>query len=256
MKKRIIIICSLISSLTYCQVGVNTANPQAAFHLDAGKDNPTTGAPSTLQQVNDFAITSSGNVGIGTIVPTNSLDVNGITKIRTITQAPMGGGAVSPVYADPTGVMVRAPQGVSVSYGSVRTTTLTVTSSSIFPATVFSGITDGVYKLIIITSNNCGDVATAEFVLTTHGNGNYPGATGMYGLVGSGSTNNRPTFTKLGFNDVIVKWPGMVSCSADEGTTGFDYQAAVTSDGYIIIAKMSSNASAPRTYKVILTKID
>lgn len=110
MKKRIIIICALISSLAYSQIGVNTANPQAVFHVDGGKDNPTTGIPSAVQQVNDFVVTSTGNVGIGTIAPTNTLDINGIAKIRTIDQAPTGGTVVAtPFYADPTGVIVKAP---------------------------------------------------------------------------------------------------------------------------------------------------
>jgi len=39
-----------MSSL-YSQVGINTVNPQAVFHIDGQKDNPSTGAPSTAQQL-------------------------------------------------------------------------------------------------------------------------------------------------------------------------------------------------------------
>ncbi|KQT24119.1 hypothetical protein ASG22_08875 [Chryseobacterium sp. Leaf405] len=57
------------------QVGINTDNPQTTFHIDGAKDNPSTGAPIAAQQANDIAITSAGNVGIGTTVPSTKLDI-------------------------------------------------------------------------------------------------------------------------------------------------------------------------------------
>jgi hypothetical protein len=42
MKKKIIILmcfCSLLHT-TYAQVGINTSNPQATFHIDGQKNNP------------------------------------------------------------------------------------------------------------------------------------------------------------------------------------------------------------------------
>ncbi|MEN4761602.1 hypothetical protein ABEG63_14780 [Chryseobacterium sp. C39-AII1] len=64
--------CSAIIS---AQVGINTSNPKATFHVDGGKDNNITGVPSVTQQSNDFAVTSTGNVGIGTINPEKKLHV-------------------------------------------------------------------------------------------------------------------------------------------------------------------------------------
>ncbi|GAA4154345.1 hypothetical protein GCM10022217_11250 [Chryseobacterium ginsenosidimutans] len=74
------VIVSLIILATGCvkisaQVGINTGNPQAQFHVDGAKDNADTGAPSATQQANDVAITSSGSVGIGTINPTQKLEI-------------------------------------------------------------------------------------------------------------------------------------------------------------------------------------
>jgi hypothetical protein len=46
------------SFLTYAQVGIGTQNPQTTFHIDGSKDNPATGTPSTVQQDNDFSVTS------------------------------------------------------------------------------------------------------------------------------------------------------------------------------------------------------
>lgn len=63
------------SVILSAQVGINTSNPKAMFHVDGGKDNNTTGTPTVTQQANDFAITTTGNVGIGTITPGKKLHV-------------------------------------------------------------------------------------------------------------------------------------------------------------------------------------
>ncbi|MCS3868440.1 hypothetical protein J3D55_001356 [Chryseobacterium ginsenosidimutans] len=70
------------STLAFAQVGINTPNPQATFHIDGAKDNPTTGTPTTIQQANDFAVTPAGSVGIGTTTPNASavLDITSSNK--------------------------------------------------------------------------------------------------------------------------------------------------------------------------------
>lgn len=74
-----LLFASIIAS---AQVGINTSNPQNILHVDGAKDNPATGAPSTLQQSNDFIVTASGSTGIGTTTPDASaiLDVNSTSK--------------------------------------------------------------------------------------------------------------------------------------------------------------------------------
>ena len=71
MKKLIYSATLLLSSLAFSQVGINTENPQAIFHIDGKSStqttNPTTGAPTAAQQVDDFVVTSDGNVGVGII---------------------------------------------------------------------------------------------------------------------------------------------------------------------------------------------
>ncbi|NIF06688.1 hypothetical protein F3J23_14655 [Chryseobacterium sp. Tr-659] len=62
----------LWSNLYRSQIGINTANPQTMFHIDGKKDNPKTGVPTTIQQANDIVFTSSGSMGIGTILPDSS----------------------------------------------------------------------------------------------------------------------------------------------------------------------------------------
>lgn len=84
MKKNLFIPFILMFSCSsyFAQVGINTTNPQGVFNIDGAKDNPATGIPTAAQQNNDFAVTSTGSVGIGITVPDNSakLDINSINK--------------------------------------------------------------------------------------------------------------------------------------------------------------------------------
>lgn len=96
----------LTSGIIYAQIGINTNNPQASFHIDAAKDNPLSGAPSAAQQVNDFVVTSAANVGIGTTSPTDKLDVaSGNARIRSINSNVGVGGTDRVVVADANGVL-------------------------------------------------------------------------------------------------------------------------------------------------------
>ncbi|ANF49107.1 hypothetical protein A0O34_00405 [Chryseobacterium glaciei] len=78
MKKHFIIggMFLLVSSFTFGQIGINTANPQGAFHIDGQKNNPATGVPNTTEQSDDYVVTANGNVGIGLTNPTAKLEVN------------------------------------------------------------------------------------------------------------------------------------------------------------------------------------
>lgn len=82
MKKATIIVLFLSVGLVKvsAQIGINTENPQAQFHVDGAKDNPTTGVPTVAQQANDVVVTSEGKVGVGTNTPTNNLEVNSGTS--------------------------------------------------------------------------------------------------------------------------------------------------------------------------------
>lgn len=94
MKTKITFLAACIcSGSLISQVGINTSNPQASFHIDGLKDNPVTGLPTDAQQLNDFVVTSSGNVGIGTANPQKSLDIeakNESLRIRNLLRAAPG----------------------------------------------------------------------------------------------------------------------------------------------------------------------
>ncbi|WP_312554967.1 hypothetical protein [Empedobacter brevis] len=111
MKKHLIILMSLFSSVSlFSQVGINTENPQQLFHTDgkssAATINPTTGAPSVEQQADDVVITNQGRIGIGVTTPTQSLDVNGRTRIRNTDV--LTSTSVSPIFVDENGLVGKA----------------------------------------------------------------------------------------------------------------------------------------------------
>ncbi len=102
MKGMLIPLCFTIS-YSKAQVGINTSNPQAAFHVDGDKDNPSSGLPSSTQTGNDVAITSAGEIGVGTITPAVKIDTRsaansdnsiGIGETIQTAAAAAGGGAV------------------------------------------------------------------------------------------------------------------------------------------------------------------
>lgn len=105
----------MLSSLAYSQVGVNTPNPQGAFHIDGAKDNPATGAPDAAQQSNDFTVTPTGRVGIGNVAPTSNLHItnNGVAT-------GIGGGE-----ATNTGLLIENPTANSSILSILRTTGVT-----------------------------------------------------------------------------------------------------------------------------------
>jgi len=80
MKKFVwLLILLYIPLCCIAQVGINTDNPKALLHLDgastAATTNPQTGSVSALQASDDVTVTTQGNVGVGTIVPSTKLHI-------------------------------------------------------------------------------------------------------------------------------------------------------------------------------------
>ncbi len=66
------------------QVGINTRTPFGIFHIDPNSDTNVTG---TSGLSDDVVITSNGQVGIGTIAPSKTLDLRGKFKLVDGTQS-------------------------------------------------------------------------------------------------------------------------------------------------------------------------
>lgn len=64
------------------QVGINTVNPQGVFNIDGAKNNPNTGIPTAAQTTDDFTVLSDGKIGIGTVSPSQKLEINsGVSNV-------------------------------------------------------------------------------------------------------------------------------------------------------------------------------
>ncbi|MCW3161611.1 hypothetical protein [Chryseobacterium oryctis] len=111
MKSQITLLASFfLVSMSYAQVGISTNNPLGAFHVDGGKDNKNAIIPNQLTgteaEKNDFIVTQDGKVGVATVSPTQSLDVNGKARVRSLDY--LGYSNAYPVYADENGVLGKA----------------------------------------------------------------------------------------------------------------------------------------------------
>lgn len=84
MKNLILLPLMTISSLVYSQVGINTSNPKGILHIDGAEDNPAIGNPNQIEQLNDVIVTNTGNLGLGTLVPSEKIDIQGNARIREL----------------------------------------------------------------------------------------------------------------------------------------------------------------------------
>ncbi|MGV4415192.1 hypothetical protein [Chryseobacterium sp. T1] len=125
MKKQFITFSLMICAIINAQVGINTSNPQNAFHIDGEKDNNNTGTPTAAQQANDFLVTSTGSVGIGTTSPTAKLEINNGTTVGAIKIVDGTQGTGKVLTSDNNGVGSWAAPGVENVTGVTTTTNTT-----------------------------------------------------------------------------------------------------------------------------------
>jgi|UPI000689FAD4 hypothetical protein len=131
MKKNLLLPVCLISVFwAKSQVGINTMNPQGIFHIDAGKDNPLTGAPNVSQQLNDFIVTSTGNIGVGTAIPSAKMEINsgianasGLRFTNLTSATPISAGQTIGVDANGNVVTLPNPTAVGVTTAEVDSST-------------------------------------------------------------------------------------------------------------------------------------
>ncbi|MCS3532978.1 hypothetical protein [Chryseobacterium sp. JUb7] len=135
MKKYLLLAGFLVINTLSAQLGINTNNPQTAFHVDGAKDNNSSGAPTSAQALNDFTTSSSGRVGIGTADPGDLMEVNsGIAntsglKFRNLTSATPVSASGQPLGVDSSGTIITVPKP---STPSVVTAEVANTSNTAF----------------------------------------------------------------------------------------------------------------------------
>ncbi|REC77506.1 hypothetical protein DRF60_10995 [Chryseobacterium elymi] len=193
-------------------------------------------------------ITSSGNVGIGTSSPTELLDVAGHTRVRTM-DIVAGTNAVTPVYTDSNGVLVKASP--SETFGAVLSSPLNNLASGA-TGQLITGLSDGgFYKAVVIVGDGCGNVAIAEYYVINSTASSLYSINGLGGNQGSGNTAKSPIFNEISRYSISTAWTDVVGCADGGNPSALNYTLTMPSAGTINI---TNNGNVTRGYKIILTR--
>lgn len=188
-----------------------------------------------------------GNIGVATNTPTNTLDVAGSTRVRTMDVA-AGATFITPVYSDANGVLNKAVDNI---YGTVINNTVTITSGA--TNTLIAGLANNaVYKAVINVSNSCGRIGIAEYYVTNNAINNSFSIKGIDGILNTDTTAKAPTFTEVNRFTTTVVWSGIPNCAAGGTNIAFNYTLTMPSAGTI---DLTNNGDASLQYKVILTRL-
>ncbi len=242
MKKRISTLGLFISVMGFAQVGINTTNPQTVLHVDGAKDNAATGAPTAAQQLNDFVVTSAGNVGIGTTTPQKKLDINANNASLRITNLP------EQISNDQDFLTINNVNGDVVAARYVYTTSITIQAGTNGTVTIPSSASIPNGMLVIKSNNTCGVNMITNFIYSDISLGY---ATAIAGSV-VGSSTIAPIPGGGGGSGVwSVKFPGVATCGTGTATQ-FDYTVSKpTASSYLIV----NNGNVDRTYTLTIFRL-
>lgn len=188
-----------------------------------------------------------GNIGIATNTPTNTLDVSGSARIRTMDIA-AGATLITPVYSDVNGVLNKAVDNI---YGTVINNAVTIASGA--TNTLITGLgNNAVYKAVVNVSNSCGRIGIAEYYVTNNAVNNSFSIKGMDGILNTDTTAKAPTFTEVNRFTTSVVWSGIPNCAAGGTSIAFNYTLTMPSAGTI---DLTNNGDASLQYKIILTRL-
>ncbi len=205
----------------------------------------------TTSNVERMRIDPTGNVGIANTSPTNTLDVNGTTRVRTINTA-AGSDIILPVYSDATGVLVKP---TTTMFGMQRNG---VTLSAGATGTLLSGIASGaMYKLTVTTGDACGYGVMAEFyIIAITGNTNIA-IKGIDGLISTGttSTTKAASFTESARNVTAVTWSGKPVCVDGGNSTAQNFTVTVDTSPFGTIS-ITNNGNVSRGYVAALVRLN
>lgn len=184
---------------------------------------------------------ANNRVGIATIAPTNTLDVNGTARVRTIDKEPaaLGTSIISPVYAQLDGVLVKS--STTDHFGELRSNSAYVKPNT--DATMFMDIgAGGIYKIIITSVDACGGGTVAEYYYSNFSTNDFVAINGLGGMTHSGSeTQKSPTFNNPSRDVVQTSWTGIVTCAAGGNSTAFNY--TLTASGTALNIKNTGNVT-------------
>lgn len=188
---------------------------------------------------------ANDRVGIGTDAPTNTLDVNGTARVRTMNSTPKKV-LVTPVYADANGVLVKAnPANVN----QLLTNSVQVAPGA--TGTLINGLPIGsMFKIAITVYDGCTNTALAEYYVGMSGKG-MNAINAISGMLINNSSS--PNFTKVNAATTKTTWTGLGTCQSGGGGNNFDYTLSIPAGGTINI---QNNGNVTNEYYVVITRMD
>ena len=241
MKKSITFFCMIAFSFSYAQVGINTTNPQGVFHVDGAKDNPSTGAPTTAQ-INDFIVTSTGNVGIGIVAPQRKLDINANNASLRIRNLPQQ------IPDDRDFLTVNTANGDVVATRYDYTATITVQPGASGTLSIPSNIVIPNGLLVVKSNNTCGVNMISNFIYSDVSLGY---ATAIAGDRVATSTIAPVPASGNGSGVWSITFPNTATCNTGDSTQ-FDYTISKpTATSYLIV----NNGNVARTYTLTIFRL-
>lgn len=196
-----------------------------------------------------YVDSASGNVGIGTSAPTNTLDVNGTARIRNIPQA-ANTAVMRALYADANGVINFAPPP---GFGELRFNSISLASGA--TGTLYSGVPNNTaWKIYLRVTDACTNMGVAEFYLNVHSLNNHYSIEPLLGNLSS--SDQAPTFSQSNPQHVSVTWNGVVNCQDGGNSTGLNYTVnVVLNGGGTFDITVTNNGNVTRPYEVVLQRI-
>ncbi len=206
----------------------------------------TTDAKDLVTKTNNterVRVTSSGNVGIGTSTPTETLDVAGNFKISGALM-PNNDAGTEVKFLQSAGTN-SPPEWKQNSFSEAEFTSMSIASgdSDTFTIGIRNDFVE--YMRIIVTLRNaCGFGAMDEYLMT---GSNANNSWAIQQIAGIGGRQSTTTFTKINFKTIAVTRGNMPNCQDGSNSTGFNYTIKVDSGGKITI---TNNGNIGKTYNV------
>lgn len=242
MRKLFLLFYILFPLLSFSQISIDTTNPQGVFHIDGGKDNPSTGIPSATQQSNDFLVSSLGNVGIGMTTPQRKLDIDAMNESLRITNISHEVPADFDILLREasTGDITRQKYSYSVNSASIQpgaTGTITIPAATNIP----SGM------MILRAGNACGRTMISIYIQSDMALG-YLNSVAR-DKVGTATYSAAAPGSSAGW---VVKFPNVTACGDGGNTSQFDYTLVKTATNTYTI---TNNGNITRTYTLTIFRL-
>jgi len=242
MRKLFLLFYILFPLLSFSQISIDTTNPQGVFHIDGGKDNPSSGIPSATQQSNDFLVSSLGNVGIGMTTPQRKLDIDAMNESLRISNL------IRQVPTDfdillrdaSTGDITRQKYSYSVNSTSIL-------SGATGTITIPTGINIPNGMMILRAGNACGRTMISIFVQSDMALG-YLNSVAR-DKVGTATYSAAVPGSSAGW---AVKFANVIGCSDGGNATQFDYTLVKTAANTYTI---TNNGNVARTYTLTIFRL-